>query len=57
MQYTQWTTTNASGQTVTFKVRPNGDIMEVRSAAADQEEEAVTASTKVGPEQQKERDR
>lgn len=57
VQYTQWTTSNAAGQTVTFKVRPNGDIMEVRSAAAEQEEEAVTAAAKVGPEQRNNRDR
>ena len=49
MQYAQWTTQNASGQPVTFKVRPNGDIMEIRSAQADRDDEAVTASHKDSP--------
>jgi hypothetical protein len=46
VEYVQWTQTNAAGQAVTFKVRPNGDIMEVKSAAADRDDEAVTAAAK-----------
>ncbi len=57
-QYYQFDQQTPDGDRMTFKVRPNGEIMSVQSVKADQEEQAVTArfregegrqSTEVGP--------
>ncbi len=45
-QYYQFDQQTPDGDRVTFKVRPNGQIMDVQSRQADRDEEAVTARFK-----------
>ena len=52
-QFYQFDQEAPGGERVTFKVRPNGQIMDVSSVQAEQEEQAVQAKfrEKVGPQQ------
>jgi hypothetical protein len=60
-QFYQFDQQTPDGDRMTFKVRPNGQIMDVSSVQAEQEERAVQAKfregEKVGPAQDRTRDR
>jgi hypothetical protein len=60
-QFYQFDQQTPQGERVTFKVRPNGQIMDVSSVQAEEEERAVQAKfregEKVGPQQDRSRDR